>query len=93
MSAPQQFKYQALTKQEIVALKALQKGEASEYQQRLALVVITNKLCRAQDQLYIPGSFDATAFLSGRAFVGQAILKYLNIPVGKLDELTDDVPE
>jgi len=93
MSTPQQFKYQQLTKQEIVALKALHNGEASEYQQRLALVIITNKLSRAQDQLYIPGSFDATAFLSGRAFVGQAILKYINIPVGKLDELEDDVPQ
>lgn len=80
------FKCRELTKPEHEALKALHAGEADEYQQQLALKVIVNVFSRAQDMTYIPGSFDQTAVLSGRAFVGQKILKYLNIPVGKLIE-------
>ena len=85
--APKAFHVDALTKQEIVALQDLNEGKASEYQQRLALTVIINKFARAQDLLYIPGSFDQTSLLNGRAFVGQQILKYINIPVGKIDEI------
>lgn len=76
-----------LDKQEIIAIKQLAKGEASEYEQRLALKVIVNKLSRAQDLLYTPGSFDQTAFFAGRGFVGQQILASINIPVGKLEEI------
>lgn len=72
---------------EALALRALQKGEADADQQKTALQFITNKLCRPHDLLYIPGSFDETGFLNGRAFVGQQILKYLNIPVSKLPTL------
>lgn len=86
-STPQQFAYTRLERPEILALKALQRGDASPEQQHLALTVIVNKLARAHDTLYIPNSFDATAFLNGRAYVGQTILKYLNIPIGKLDEM------
>jgi len=84
------FDYQELTRQETEALKALNKGEADEGQQRLALYAIVNKLCRAHDVLYIPGSHDRSAFLSGRGFVGAKILKYINIPVGQLEGLEDD---
>ena len=90
MSAPQCMKTDELTKAEVGALQSLRDGDATERQQQVALYVIVNKLSRAQDALYIPGSFDQSAFLSGRAFVGQTILKYLNIPVGKLDELTSE---
>lgn len=94
MSAPQAAKVRPPDKEELIALRAVYNGEANPYQQRLALYLITNVFSRAQDVLYIPGSFDQTAFLNGRAFVGQQILKYIKIPVGKLDELfKDDVPE
>ena len=69
------------------ALRAMYAGTATEHQQRLALKVIIHKFSRAQDALYIPGSFDQTAFLNGRAFVGQQLLKFLNLPVGNI---TDD---
>lgn len=85
--APQHLKYRELLKEEAIALRALHEGEATEHQQKLALYLITNVLSRAQDVLYISGSADDTAFLNGRAYVGQLILKYLKIPVGKLDEL------
>ena len=36
----------------------------------------------SEDDLgYIPGSFDESAFLSGRGFVGQQITKAINTPV------------
>jgi len=78
------FQTPPLNKLEIEALKALNKGEATEHQQKLALATICNKFSRAQDALYVPGTFDETAFLNGRAFVGQKILKIINLPIGKL---------
>ena len=90
MSAPMCFKVDPITKHEIVAIQDLNEGKATEYQQRLAMSVIINKFSRAQDLLYIPDSFDQTALLNGRAFVGQQILKYINIPVGKIDEILSD---
>jgi hypothetical protein len=85
--APIAFRTADIDDQEHRAIRALNEGSATEHQQRLALKVIINKISRAQDALYIPGSFDQTAFLNGRAFVGQQLLKFLNIPVGKI---TDD---
>lgn len=78
------LKTEPLEEDEVYAIRELYKGTATEYQQRLALRVIVNKLCRSHDLLYVPGSFDETALLNGRAFVGQAILKILNVPIGKL---------
>jgi len=89
---PQAAKVEPLTKAEVHALRDLHKGVATERQQHVALYVIINKFSRAQDLLYIPNSFDQTAMLNGRAFVGQQILKYINIPVGKIDEIFTDEP-
>ena len=80
------FRCRSLNDHEHKAIKALYKGEANEHQQRLALKVIVNDFSRAHDLCYIPDSQDQSAFVSGRAFVGQKILKYINIPVGKLPE-------
>ncbi len=80
------FRCADLTKQEHAALKAVHVGEANAHQQRLTLKVIISIFSRAHDILYIPDSFDQSAFMNGRAFVGQKILKYLNIPVGTLDD-------
>lgn len=87
------FQCADLHKEEHQALKALSKGEATEYQQRLALKVIVNIFSRSHDMLFIPGAPDQTVFMNGRAFVGQKILKYLNIPVGKLKEEENDGEE
>jgi len=80
------FEVEIVSEQEAAALKALQKGEAEPHQQTQALALIVNKFCRPHDQTYIPGHEGRTGFMSGRAFVGQQILKYLNIPVSKLPE-------
>ena len=79
-----------LTVDEERAVKALWRGDATEYQQRLALKVIVNKLCRADDLLYVPGSFDETAFLQGRAFVGKRIMQILNKPLEKLEDTANE---
>ena len=81
---PKPFDAGKLTEREHAAIKAVYAGEADEGQQRLCLRVITNKFSRAHDLLYSPGSFDETAFLAGRGFVGQQILHALKLPVGKL---------
>ena len=75
------FETPALDKSEKGAFKALSKGEASEYQQQLILSVIVKKLARTHSTTLIPGAPDQTAFLQGRAFVGQRILKILSQPV------------
>ena len=78
------FECAKLNKEEIAALKALHAGNATPRQQALSLSVIVNKFARAHDLSYIPGSFDQSTFISGRAYVGQKILKYLHVPIGKL---------
>ena len=70
-----------LDKQEHVALKCLSKGTAEPHQQTLALEVIVKKFARAFELGYIPGSFDQSAFLAGRGFVGQQITKHITLPV------------
>jgi len=86
LDAPQAFDVARLTKQEHVAIKMLAKGEASADQQVLVLEVVIKKLSRAFDMPYIPGSFDQSSFLAGRAYVGQQLLKYTKLPAGKQDE-------
>ena len=90
---PECLRVEPISKVEIQALRSLSAGTATEREQQVALYVIVNKFSRAQDLLYIPGSFDQTAMLNGRAFVGQEILKYIKIPVGKLDEILNDISE
>lgn len=86
LKVPEYASVPELTKDEIIALQMVWKGEADPYQQKLAVSVIVKKLSRANDLLYIPGSFDETAFLNGRAFVGMALMKYLNEPVGRMKQ-------
>lgn len=70
-----------VTREEHIALKALAKGEANEGQQVLALSVIIKKFAQPQDLLYVKDSFDATAFVNGRAFVASRIRYYVKKPV------------
>ena len=87
---PVEFRVGEIDDDEHRAIRALYQGVATEHQQRLVLQVIVNKISRAQDVLYVPGNTDGTAFLNGRAFVGQQLLKYLNLPVGKMKEVKPD---
>ena len=87
---PECFRVTRVTRAEHTALKMLRTGEADAYQQKLALQVIVNKFCRTHDIQFIPGSPDESAFISGRAFPGQQILKHLTLPVGQLKEEDED---
>lgn len=80
----------ALTEDEQRSIKAVWRGDATEYQQKITIKVIVNKLCRADDLLYIPGSFDETAFLQGRSFVAKRILKVINQPLEKIEVAADE---
>jgi len=84
------FRCRELQKEEKQAIKQLAIGEADEYQQKLALSVIVNLFSRSHDLCYVPDSQDQSTFISGRAFVGQKILKTINVPIGKLKEEVDE---
>jgi len=81
---PPCFMCRKMSKKEIEAIKALGKGEADAHQQGLVLKAIINDFSRSHDLCYIPDSHDQSTFISGRAFVGQQLLKYLKIPIGQL---------
>lgn len=82
------FDVEPLDNAEIYALRAVYAGDATPNQQRLALVTVANKLARSQDLLFIPGANGdrESAFLSGRAFVGQQLLKVLKLPLNQLED-------
>jgi hypothetical protein len=84
------FKTPALDKHDIEAIKALEKGTATEHQQKLALAVIIKKFARTHDQPFVPDSRDETAFLSGRCFVGNKIIKIISQPIGKIKHSTEE---
>ena len=71
-----------INEEDAIAIKALYEGKADSYMQQVALDCIVNKICRTNDLLYIPGdnALD-TAFLNGRAFVGQKIKKLAKVPI------------
>jgi len=82
-NTPVAFRTEDLTIQEHRSIRSLAAGDAEPHQQKEAIAVILKKFSRANDLLYIPGTFDETAFLNGRAFVGQQLLKYINLPVNE----------
>ena len=69
-----------LDEQEKRAIKALWAGEATPSQQKLGLQVIIDKYSMADFLPYQPGSFDETAMLTGRSFVGKAIRRTIKDP-------------
>lgn len=87
---PQCFQTIQPTKQELYAVQALEKGEATPFHQRLALQFILTKLCRVYDVHFVPGEPDVSNFLEGRGFVGQEIFKILNINPSAIREMKDD---
>lgn len=66
-----------ITNEERNAVKAVWAGEANPGQQRMAMNVIIDKVSMTDRLAYQVGSFDMTAFLSGRAWNGKAIRRIL----------------
>lgn len=85
MLQPDPFECPEPEESEVAALRALYRGDADAHQQRLALALIVNKFARTHDLLICPGSPEGTGVMNGRAYVGMKILKYINLPVGKLE--------
>lgn len=66
------------------ALQALEKGTASEDQQKRALAFIINKACRTYEASYSPVRDHDTSFAEGRRFSGLQIVKMLKLNVPAL---------
>jgi hypothetical protein len=67
------------------ALQALARGSATMDQQKRALNWIVHNACATYDLAYRPGAGDGerdTSFALGRQFVGQQIVKLLNLKIG-----------
>lgn len=67
-----------LSKEEVVAIKAMSEGTADAGQQHMALAVIVKKLGRTYDLAFFPGKPDEGHFMAGRQFVGLQITKIIN---------------
>lgn len=86
------FKAAQLSKKEAYAIQQLEEGTADAYSQQLALSAILKKICRVYDVHFIPGAPDATAFLEGRGFCGQQIIKYMRLDPRILNKLDGENP-
>lgn len=73
------------------ALRALSRGNASEPQQQRALKWILDA-ARTYDQPYRPSSPYDTAFACGMQFVGQEIVKLLNVKLERANPGTSSKP-
>ena len=82
-----------LSEPEIMAIKALAAGTASAPQQRMALVVILQKLACTYDMSFRPGEGGARAtdFAEGKRYVGTRILNAIDRPLPpRPQEKTDE---
>ena len=79
----------ALKKYQIAAVKAVYEGVADESQQRMALMIVIDNLCRVNDLSYRPGSQDGTTFAEGRRYVGLQIHKLITTNIGDLPDDED----
>ena len=74
------------------AIQALSKGTASSEQQKRALHWIVNMGAGTYDFAYRPGAGDGerdTCIALGRQFVGQQIVKLLNLKIGMITTRRD----
>lgn len=79
----------AYEKDDVYALQALARGEASEAQQKRCLDLIVNGIACAFDVTFRPESERVTNFAAGKAFVGQQIDKILRLNPAKMKDKTD----
>lgn len=64
------------------AMQAFQNGEATEHQQKLLFEWIVRSACATYEQTFIPGDPHGSAFMDGRTFAGQQILKMTRLNPG-----------
>ncbi len=82
------FHVPALERHELIALQMCfdEKENANPEQQAIAIKTIIGKICMYDVQCYQIGSFDETAFLNGRVFIGKEILRQCRQSIGTLDQ-------
>ena len=82
------FQVPELERHELVALQMCfdEKENANPEQQAIAIKTIISKLCVYDIQTYQAGSFDETAFLNGRVFVGKEIFRQCRRKIGEMDQ-------
>ena len=68
------------------ALQQLAKGDATPEQQKRALRWIVETACATYDQPYRPESARDTDFACGRMFVGQQVVKLINLNLSTFKE-------
>ena len=67
---------------DVAAIQALQRGDATEDQQKRALRYVIEVLCGTYDLQFRPGGPEGdrnTCFAAGKAFVGQQMVKMLHL--------------
>lgn len=72
---------------DVAAIQALQRGDATEFQQKRALAFIVNIVAATYDQPFFPESARDTDFACGRMFVGQQIVKMTKLNLARLKAL------
>ena len=75
------------TQDVVYALKALVAGAADAGQQGLAMRWIVNALCGTYDFSYRPDSQRDTDVALGKQFVGQQLVRLVNMPVDRVATL------
>lgn len=79
-----------VSSQQVRALRALEMGEASPYEQQLVLKLFLDNLCGTYQQTFVPGEPDQSIFMQGRAFPGQRVIHYLKLDPTALKQLEDE---
>lgn len=67
---------------EAAAFQALQAGKANDYQQQLALKWLIEKCCGTYETQYFADNPRNTDFALGKRWVGQQLVKLLNLKLG-----------
>ncbi len=70
----------AYTPDEVYALQNLERGQANEVQQKLALNFIVRRLCGTYDNTFMPDSDRETVFAEAKRHVGLELVKLINMP-------------
>lgn len=75
------------TKQASLAFKSLEKGVATPDQQKYVLEFLVKIGCRTYDTDWFHGDHSASDFAAGRRFVGQQIVEFINLKVGRIKDV------
>lgn len=74
---------QATTSTVSMAFKSLEQGEASSGQQKILLDFLIRIGCRTYDTDWFPDE-RISCFAAGRRYVGQQIVRFINLKIGKI---------